>query len=282
VTHSKVAFKVPGKDLITEAIAYDPKTNAFFVSAVHKRKILRVANGVAKDFVTANINGVNGLGVDTKRRILYATSMSYERVENFDKDAKGELVAFDVDSGALKARYEAPADAFLDDLTVAPDGTVYVSDSKGSVLRLHDGRLTRFATGMRSAQGSAFGNGLLYVADYGGAIWAVDPRTGDAARLQLPDDFTAVGIDGLELAGNSLFAIQNGVTPNRVVRLDVEGMRITRWEIFEMNHPDFDEPTIGAIARGGFYFIANSQGETISKGKPSREAVVLRSGIRLP
>jgi sugar lactone lactonase YvrE len=282
ITHSVTAFRLP-KGLLTESIASDPTSRSFFVSSVRKRKILRVdANGKAHDFVTKDIWGVNGLGVDAKRRILYATSMPYDRVEGFDKNggAKGALFAFDLGSGKVIGQYEAPPDTFLDDLTVAPDGTVYVSNSQGSVLRLADGKLTTFARGMRSAQGSAFGNGMLYVADYGGAIWAVDPRTGDAAKLQLPDDFAAVGIDGLDYHDGTLLAVQNGVQPNRVVRLTLDGMRVSRAEILEMNHPDMDEPTIGVAARGAFYFIANSQGNTIAGGKEGREHVVLKIPLR--
>ena len=285
VANSTLAFRIPEKNLLTESIAYDPKSRAFYISAVRKRKILRIApGGTMKDFVTAGLWGVNGLGIDAKRRILYATSMPYDRVEGFDKDhiEPGALLAFDADSGKPIASYEAPKGTFLDDLTVAPDGAVYVSDSRGSVLRLQDGKLETFARGMRSAQGSAFGNGMLYVADYGGAIWAVDPRTGDAAKLALPDDFAAVGIDGLEFADNSLIAIQNGVTPNRVVRLSLDGLKVSRWEILEMNREEMDEPTIGTMARGAFYWIPNSQGDRIAKGEEAKEHVVLKLGLTNP
>lgn len=283
VSTSRRSFTIPATSPLIEAITHDPKTNAFFVSSVHKRKILRVANGVARDFVTASIWGVNGLGVDAKRRILYATSIAHGRVEGFDKERHSEsaLYAFDADSGKQLARYEAPPKASVDDLTVAPDGTVFVSDSTGSVLRLRDGRLEPFARGMRSAQGSAFGRNVLYVADYGGAIWAVDPQSGDAARLTLPDDFTAVGIDGLEYANGALFAIQNGVEPNRVVRLTLDGLRVSSWQVVERNHPDMDEPTIGVVANSALHFIANSQGNKFDKGKgaEARATVVLRVKI---
>jgi sugar lactone lactonase YvrE len=280
VANSTFAFRIPEKNLIAESIAYDPKSRAFFVSSVRKRKILRVdASGAVRDFVASEVWGVNGLGVDAKRRILYATSMAHARVEGFDKDKPpgGALFAFDLDSGKRIARYDAPKDVFVDDLTVAPDGTVYVSNSQGSVLKLADGALTTFARGMRSAQGSAFGNGLLYVADYAGAIFAVDPRTGDAAKLTLPDDFAAIGIDGLEFVDGRLLAIQNGVNPNRVVRLTLDGpLRVKSWEIVDMNREEMDEPTIGVAAKGAFYWIANSQGDRIAKGEEGKEHVVLK------
>ncbi len=42
VVKSTVAFTLPERDLLTEGIAYDPRTRAFFVGSVHRRKIVRV------------------------------------------------------------------------------------------------------------------------------------------------------------------------------------------------------------------------------------------------
>ena len=45
------AFTLPQKDLITEGVAHDPKSGAFFVTSVRHRKIVRrAADGVGQDF----------------------------------------------------------------------------------------------------------------------------------------------------------------------------------------------------------------------------------------
>ncbi|HEX9984330.1 MAG TPA: hypothetical protein VGF69_13770 [Thermoanaerobaculia bacterium] len=271
VAKSSVAFRIPSKELTTEAITYDAKTGASFVSSVRKRKILRIArDGSITDFITTGIWGSNGLGVDVKRRILYATSTASERSDGYAKEVDVALFAFDLDSGKVIARYAAPAEGrhYFDDLTVADDGAVYVSDASGAIYRLKDGKLAEFAKGMRSPQGSAIRGGALYVADYSGAIWSVDLRSGKTKALELPSDFAAVGIDGMELHGDALIAIQNGVNPHRIVRLALKGERVTSWQVLERNHPAMDEPTLGVVVGGDLYYVAASGGH--------KEAVVLR------
>src|SRR5213075_2883900 len=69
ITHASIRYRLP-KDLLTEAIAFDPKTRSFFVSANHPRKIVRIdARGRVTDFVKPmdNFWGANGLAVDAKR-----------------------------------------------------------------------------------------------------------------------------------------------------------------------------------------------------------------------
>jgi len=43
IGRSEIAFKLPEKDLITESVAYDPKTEIFYISSVHQRKLFRRA-----------------------------------------------------------------------------------------------------------------------------------------------------------------------------------------------------------------------------------------------
>ena len=42
LVRSDAGFTLAERDLLTEGIAYDPKTRSFFVGSVHQRKILRV------------------------------------------------------------------------------------------------------------------------------------------------------------------------------------------------------------------------------------------------
>ncbi|HKO59223.1 MAG TPA: hypothetical protein VJ276_25375 [Thermoanaerobaculia bacterium] len=264
---------IPRKDLITEAVVWDASSKTFLVSANHKKKIVRVdLQGNLTDFATEGIWGANGLGIDEKRRLLWASSSPSPRAEGYTKkdDAEMALVAIDLDSGKVVRRIAPPADGgehFFDDLTVAPDGTVYLSDSTGMMFRSDGEKLEPFLPRgiMRSPQGSALGRGTLYVADYASGVWAVDPASGKASRLEPPNDCSTVGIDGLEYHDGSLLAVQNGIEPNRVVRLRLDGQRIRSCEILEMNHPLMDEPTIGTVIGNDFWFLAASQGE--SKGQ---------------
>jgi hypothetical protein len=59
VGRSRVAFTLPERDLITEGIGWDPKSGDFFVSSVHRRKVLRVSrDGRVADFVKEGQHGL--------------------------------------------------------------------------------------------------------------------------------------------------------------------------------------------------------------------------------
>jgi sugar lactone lactonase YvrE len=297
ISSSTVAFKLPLRGAIPEAIAYDPKTKAFFVSSVRNRKIVRIdAKGNMRDFVTKDVRAVGGLAVDGPRRILWASSGAYARMERFTEAEANEntLFALNADTGALIARYDAPKSEphAFDGVSVDGEGNVFVSDGRGALYRLAHGAkaLELFVKPgtIRSPQGSAVAaDGTLYVADYSGLLWAVDRRTGSATALTVPDDLPTYGIDGLAVHGRTLYAVQNGVTPNRVVRLQLDdtGRKVTSWRVLDMNDGRIDEPTNGVFANGSFYWIANSQGHLFDEKTPPKadelaQAVVMRVPVR--
>jgi streptogramin lyase len=294
IATSSVAFRVPLKGGIAEAIAYDAKTKSFFVSSVRKRKIVRVdAKRAAKDFVTQDVWAIGGLAVDAKRRILWASSGAYARVEGYtEKDAsENTLFAFNADTGALLARYDAPKTEphAFDSVTVDGDGNVFVSDGRGAIYRLRrDAKaLDLFVKPgtIRSPQGLTIGgDGTLYVSDYSGLIFAVDRPTGAAAPLAVPDDLATFGIDGLAASGRVLYVVQNGIRPERIARLQLHatGRKVTSWQILDMNRTEMDEPTNGVIVDGTFYWLAASQGhlfdgKTLPKEEELKDAVVMRA-----
>ena len=293
------AFTIPEKGFVAEGVAYDPVTKAFFVSSVRHRKIVRIdANGKITDFVSAGRDGLRsalGIRVDPKRRTLWVAS---EAVPSMDGYKKGEprgaaVFEYDVDSGRLRKEHlpaagegEAPG---FDDLTLAPDGGLFVNDGfSPRVWRLPPGgelRVFLASDVFGGTQGMAVSeNGkTLYVSDYRG-LFAVDIATRRVAALRVPPDLSLNGIDGLALSGSSLIAIQNGIVPHRVIRLDLaaDGLTISRARILEMNHPDFDEPTLGVVVGGAFYFSADSQGQKFLDEKhpispdDMREAFILK------
>lgn len=269
----ELAYALP-KELGAESIAYDPKSESFFVSAVTKRKIVRIdRHGRVTDFVPTGAHGLwggNGLAIDIHRRVLWSTSSRYAKSEGFKEGDSPDpaLYAWNADSGAFIARYEPPTDGphVFDDLSVAPDGTVYVSDATGLLFSLRPGGkeleplIPRGK--IRSAQGQALDaqHHLLYVADYGGALHAVDLPSGDIAHIPFPADFPTVGIDGLAIHGRTLYGVQNGAAPTRIVRFDLtpDRVHIASWRIVAMNHPWTDDPTIGVVARGAYYLVGGS------------------------
>jgi sugar lactone lactonase YvrE len=154
------------------------------------------------------------------------------------------------------------------DLTLDAAGNVYVSDSGTPaiyLLRSATDALEPLTTDARfvNLQGIALDEKrkTLYIADYSVGIYALDLATKELRLLAFPSNVTVLGIDGLYFDRGRLIAIQNGISPHRVARvtLDSTAAKITAVDVLEANHPLFDEPTLGVIERGRFYFIANSQ-----------------------
>ncbi|HTD51702.1 MAG TPA: hypothetical protein VK780_01635 [Thermoanaerobaculia bacterium] len=292
------AFTIPEKGFIAEGVAYDAVTRAFFVASIRHRKIVRIdRSGKITDFVTAGRDGLRsalGMRVDPKRRTLWVASQAIPSMDGYQKDQPKAAAVFeyDVDSGRLRKEYVPEADsepAGFDDLTVAPDGTVFVNDAASPRIRRISpgGPLEVFLASdvMGGTQGlavSADGK-TLYASDYRG-LFAVNIASKRVTPIRVPPDLALTGIDGLVLTGRSLIAIQNGIIPHRVIRLDLapDGVTISKSRILEMNHPDFDEPTLGTVVDGVLYFSADSQGEKfLDEKKPispeeMRDAVILK------
>jgi hypothetical protein len=272
----QIAFRLEEKDLGLEGIAYDPRSRSFFVSSVRKRKVVRrTADGRTSNFTrsTDGLLAAVALGVDATHRRLWVTTAGSPEMEGFRKEdeALSFLVEYDLETGDLLRRIPPPSGldrAVLSDLAVNADGDVFVADPmSGRVYALRQGAsalvVLTDAGPIGSAQGLApsVDGKFLFVADYVRGIVRVDQRTGAALLLPVPDDTATTGIDGLVLHGSDLIGVQNGFRPHRVVRLRMDDARerITAVDTLERNHPEFDEPTLGVVVDGAFYYVANSQ-----------------------
>ena len=272
---SAVAFTLPEKDLLTEGIAYDPARRVFFVSSVHRRKIVRrAADGTVSDFVREGgdrLDGVLALAVDAPRGRLLAGTAALPQMAGFEKARDGEsaLVAFDLDSGKRVGRWPLPADGkphAANDLLVEANGDVLVTDSLGSgIYRLRAGASsleTFVAPGVfRSPQGIVAGpGGRIYVADWGYGLFRLE-ADGKRREIESPPDVPLLGIDGLVARGRTFYATQNGIAPARVaaLELDAAGDRVVSGKILDMNDPEFAEPTLLTLVGDDLYVVGRSQ-----------------------
>jgi sugar lactone lactonase YvrE len=272
---SAVAFRLPEKDLLTEGIAYDPASKAFFVSSVHRRKIVRrTPDGKVSDFVREGQDGIHGvlaLAVDSPRRRLLACSAALPQMAGYDKSLEGAsaLYSFDLATGKLLRRDPLPADGkphAANDLLVEANGDVLVTDSLGAGIyrfRAAGGPVeTLVPPGVfRSPQGIVFGpGGRVYVADWGyGLYWLTDG--GQRREVTGPPDAPLFGIDGLIASGRRFYVTQNGLAPERVTRLelDASGERVVAAKILDMNDPEFAEPTLLTLVGKDLYVVGKSQ-----------------------
>ena len=301
VRRADTVVVLPSRDMLAEDIAYDHRSERFFVSSMRERRILAVDRaGRVTDFVASGQGGLWAavdLGVDVRRRLLWVTTDAIAFQAGYDSADAGRaaVLAYDLGTGRLVRRIDAPRGTahFLADLAVAPTGEVYVSDNATRAVYVvrpgadslealvPPGLLANPQTPALSPDG-----GRLFVADYLLGIAVVDLATRRLDWLPQPPDVATSGIDGLYASGQSLIGVQNGTAPERIVRFRVdEGFtRILGWEVLEQN-PQLGEPTHGVVVGETFYFIANSgddraEGATVRDDPAARPPAVLRVRLR--
>jgi hypothetical protein len=288
----EIAFKLPDADMIAEDLLYDAGGARFLVSAVHRGGIDAVdSKGQVTRFVPSGANdgwGIFAIGADEKRGLLWAATSAMPISAHFKPaDAgKSALLSYDLRSGEFRGRYLPPDEGVhsFGDLTVAPSGDVYVSDGLGSGVYLLPagaqalrvlvprGVLKSPQTPALSADGQT-----LFVPDYAKGLAAVSTATGKVRWLDHGKDLELRGIDGLVRQGNQLFVMQNGVLPNRILRLTVEGDRVAHWEI--VARAGLASEITHAVIRGAWlYFIVRSGWDRAGDDgtmKPGKEAPAL-------
>lgn len=266
--------------ILAEGIAFDPTSKRLYVGSVHKRKVIALdPRATERDFVASSSHGllgVFGMTLDPLVGSLWAASSAVSQVGGAispaDKSRAG-IFEFSTIDGALKKKAVLPDDGkehVVGDLVRTRRGDIFAGDSIApNLYRLtaNGSALEIFLTSDRfhSLQGLALSadDRRLAVADYAGGLLIVDIASRAVTPLPMPAHTTLHGIDGLMRYGRDLIAIQNGVDPQRVVRLrmnqswtSVEGL-----DVMAANLAEISEPTLATIAGNDVLVIGNGQWE---------------------
>jgi hypothetical protein len=271
VTHAKLAFVFPEKDLIPEGLAYESLTDSFLMSSLHLKKIVRIPrDGREKysDFVASDryhLLPVLGIRIDPNDQSIWSASW----LDN----GPTELLHFDK-SGMLLGRFSPPGEAKhgLNDLVVLKDGTVYVTDTAGNLLfrftpkdsAFHEVKLSRPLLMPNGIAVTDDGN-FIYVADQLGVL-RLEVFSDKSEEVSPGTHSTLAGADGLYWHKGSLIAVQNGIGSPRVAtfQLAPDGLHVTKTTVLENRSAFSVLPTTGAIRGDDFYFMANSQLENLN------------------
>jgi hypothetical protein len=215
--------------------------------------------------------GMLGLAIDERRGMLWASAEAMPQSKTYKSSDAGRsmLLRYDLATGRLIRRYDLPRDSTghePGDIVVGVNGDLYASDGRAGqiwVVRASTDSLALLVgRGLVSPQGAAptpDGKRLL-VADYSRGIASIDARTGLVTWVPHPPTTAASGIDGLRLYRGALIAHQNGVTPNRVIRLTLDPAmtRVTGWTIVARDTLRIPSVTHGVIVGDTLFSIANS------------------------
>jgi hypothetical protein len=274
-------------DLIAEGLGIDMAAEEnLYVGSVRKRKIIAIKNGRATTL--AEGKGLLGVfAIALSGNTLWAASSALPQVANLSPEEKGRagLFAFDK-TGRLERRIMLPADGnehVLGDLAIARNGDIYTSDSNGATiyrLRANGDALESFHASdeLHSPQGLALNDRQdeLAFADYSSGIHIIDLKTGARRVLAMPAHATLHGIDAVVRLGRDLICVQNGIDPQRVIRVrmnedwtEVEGV-----DVLAANLPDMSEPTLAVRdAHTGLLVIGDGQWSRFNDdGAPQADA----------
>jgi hypothetical protein len=275
ISLATVAHVLPDTNMLAEDLAYDPGSRTFYVSSVHRGAIVAVPeSGPVHEFVPAgrdNIYGIMALAIDTRHGVLWATTSAMPQTDGYKTTDAGRsaVLRYELATGRLLRRFDAPSDGRghnLGDMTVDQNGTVIVSDgASGDVYTVRAGRdtlETLVARGtFRSPQTPAvLPDGRVMVADYALGLAVINREDATVTWVQHPDTTAVNGIDGMYVQGHTLYAVQNGTSPERVVRftLDSRYANVTGWNVIERASSALGDPTHGVLTADGFYFLGNS------------------------
>jgi len=224
-------WKTGREFLIPESAAYDPETDAFYVSNYdaynpsqgagrqHISKLKADGGVVALQWVSG-LNNPTGLAVRNGR--LYAVERT-------------GLVEIDIPSAKIVNRISLPGAGLPNDVTVGDNGDIFVSDSrKNCIYKVSGGRAEEWLNGpaIAAPNGIHVLKGKLFVGTNGdGCLKAVDLATKDVLVLA---NLGVGTIDGLEAdrQGNLLVSHNEGrlfrVSPDGRVEtiLDTTAMRM--------------------------------------------------------
>ncbi len=262
-----------------EALALDSTTDRLFVGTVRDGRILVRGPDEQEWTVFAqpseheDLMAVMSMAVDVSRNQLIVATGAVSQFRGYRSQDAGRtaILRFDLESGELVRRHRLVPDGrsrLLGTLTVASDGTIFAADSiTPSVFRLGpDDESPRLFFGhpnLTSLRGVAVSSddARLYVADYDLGIFVVDAQDPNQAwKLAVPETLNEGGIDGLYKWENHLVAIQNGVIPQRILRLALgeDGLGVVGIAPVAAALEQFDTPTFGVMNGSRLVFLAGS------------------------
>ena len=296
---AEMVAELPGRTGIIEGIAFRSRTGDLFLGDVHHRCIWRrdrtgqITRFTAED---EELFGIFGLALDEPRKTLWAAMTALPEMAGYDPEMKGAaaLAEFNLETSELRRVIPVPADGRdhgLGDVLVAPDGTIYATDSKAPIVwqlapGAEDFQIVVESPLFGSLQGMVLSQRTLIVADYSNGLFAIDLPTGNMTALAPPKNTTLLGLDGLVAAPGGIVATQNGVEPQRVIRIGLNGELdgITDVTVLAAGLPNLTDLTLITLINDRPTFIAGAgwDGFDPAKGKQPPAHTVRIVQVPLP
>lgn len=254
-----VAYEIPGAQ--PEGVGFDPRDCSFYTAASFFRGELyrgRLDQRRADVFLPADGDrpGAFGIEVDTKRDLLLVAGGN-----------NGVLFVYKLGTKQLHGRFDTGPGGFLNEVAVAPNGDVYVTDSgrptlyrvKAAAIEAGSGAPEAIPLGPQVEYGPGFNaNGIVVTPDGAHVIFAMtnsgrlyrltpgaDPKDRAITEVAV-DRGPQISADGLEIDGHTIYLVRNrdDVLVELTMSEDYSSARVTG----ERKDPLFKTPTSVALA----------------------------------
>jgi Cu-Zn family superoxide dismutase len=270
---------IEGANAYPEGIAIDARNGTAYVGSTSEGHIWRIAPGVdtAEMFQMGGAMGRQaafGMKVDAAGRLWVAGG------------PQGNVAVIDLVSGMTVGNFKSPPDmhTFLNDLVLAPDGHVYVTDSFRPVLfrarQAPGGSATlepwldlssttiRYQPNQINLNGivaSPDGKWLMAIQLVTGQLWRVDIASKSVVQVQVHGGDLRRG-DGLALRGSTdLYVVRNA--DNEIAQLQLTEDWSQARLVQRIVDPGFKFPTTAAIHQGELK-VVNAQLDKVKQPPP--------------
>lgn len=288
IASSEIVATIPAEAGLIESVFSPGIENMFIATSVTEQALyLSDPEGKWQRFDIPEANDLTGIVSDASRDIGWVASANIDQSTSDKPQFTGLIGLRDGLSEILKI--PAPEGVAISDLAVSTDGRVFASDPLGGGVYSAKSDTERLETFIspgtfRSPQGlatSADGK-MLYVSDYRYGIAVVDLLTREVSRLKTDLPIALDGIDGLWLYGKHLVAVQNGISPMKIVAMTLsdDGARVTDQRVLEQANPEWTEPLSGNIDGERLLYIGNGQWDRYVNGQLGQGKEAIPTQIR--
>jgi streptogramin lyase len=175
----------------------------------------------------------------------------------------------------------------LDDIAVAPDGTVYIGDESGGRLSAWSpstGQVKLVASGLSHPEGIVVLDGFVVVCEQGtNQLSRVDPSDGTVSPFHaLSNPAGKLGVDGLALDPTHPSIVVPDSPDGTLLRVGVDGTTATPIPVTSASQPPFNRPTGAFVRSDGSLLVADEDGGDIVLRRTDGSLEVLAAGLRSP